>query len=207
MEYYVYKHTFRNGVVYFGKGSGKRIFSNKRNKFWLNLFTKYGEPVREYLHINISEEIAYILEEMYIISSRNTKIKSCNISSGGEASASGNIQSEDTRKKISLKLKGIRKSEITKQRMKDSWTTLGRKPKINKEVIKRKEYKNSKISEEHTCNRKAIQQFNKQNEYITEYTSIQEASRVTGINHGNISSVCNHKLKSAGGFHWNYKIN
>jgi hypothetical protein len=188
MKYYVYKHTFSNGIVYFGKGSGKRIFSNKRNKFWLNLYNKYGEPMREYLHKDISEELAYILEEAYIANSRISGSKSCNISTGGEASASGNIQSEITRAKISLKLKGVKKSDQTKQRMSEAW----RKKVVDTNKL--------------TFNRKCVLQFTKCGEFINEYRSGLLASQSTGINHSNISSVCNGKLKTAGGYHWKYKI-
>lgn len=38
------------------------------------------------------------------------------------------------------------------------------------------------------------------------YKSLTEASDVTGISMGNISSVCNHRIgyKTAGGYHWEY---
>ena len=34
------------------------------------------------------------------------------------------------------------------------------------------------------------------------YDSIRIASETTGINYGNISSACNHRIKTAGGYHW-----
>ena len=37
------------------------------------------------------------------------------------------------------------------------------------------------------------------------YESIHEASRQTGINIGNITSVCQGKRKTCGGFHWEYE--
>ena len=36
------------------------------------------------------------------------------------------------------------------------------------------------------------------------YESINEAERQTGISHGNIINVCKGKLKTTGGFHWEY---
>ena len=36
------------------------------------------------------------------------------------------------------------------------------------------------------------------------YISIKEASKQTGINHGNISAVCNGKRKTTGGYRWKY---
>lgn len=34
------------------------------------------------------------------------------------------------------------------------------------------------------------------------YDSMRMASEITGINYGNISSVCNHRIKTAGGYRW-----
>ena len=36
------------------------------------------------------------------------------------------------------------------------------------------------------------------------FSSIRQASRATGIDFSNISKCCNGKLKSAGGYHWQY---
>lgn len=54
---------------------------------------------------------------------------------------------------------------------------------------------------------KSVVQLDKNGVFIAEYKSTQEASRVTSISQGNISSCCNHKYrhKSAGGFIWMYK--
>jgi len=50
----------------------------------------------------------------------------------------------------------------------------------------------------------AVRQYTIDMEYLNEFFSIQEASRCTKINRGNISSCCSGKLNSAGGFKWNY---
>lgn len=34
------------------------------------------------------------------------------------------------------------------------------------------------------------------------YNSMKEASDITGVNYGNISSCCSGRLKTAGGYHW-----
>lgn len=191
--YYVYKHTFSNGTVYFGKGSKNRINSNKRNRYWMNLYKKYGEPKREYLNTGISEDLAYLLEEAYIYNSKRFGFCTCNISVGGEASASGNVQSEETRKRISQKLKGVKKSEATKLKMSQA----------QKQINRTRANRNTEL---HTCNRQTVLQFSKdRTEVVAEYISIIEASNITGVNHGNISSVCRGNLKSAGNFYWAYK--
>ncbi len=54
---------------------------------------------------------------------------------------------------------------------------------------------------------KPVLQFDKQGGFIAEFVSTREASRKTGVYQQNISSVCNSKLKSAGGFIWKFKVN
>ena len=40
--------------------------------------------------------------------------------------------------------------------------------------------------------------------YISDYPSIAEAHRHTGVNGGSISAACSGKMKSAGNFYWRY---
>ena len=54
------------------------------------------------------------------------------------------------------------------------------------------------------ANSKKILQFTKSGEFIKEWPSIREASKQLKINFGNISSCCNGKRKSAGGYVWKY---
>ena len=51
---------------------------------------------------------------------------------------------------------------------------------------------------------KPILQYTKDGVFIKEWTSEIEASRVIGINQGNITKCCQDKRKSAGGFVWKY---
>ena len=51
---------------------------------------------------------------------------------------------------------------------------------------------------------KQVIQYTKKGVLIATYYSTSEASRKTGVNQGNISSACNGKLSSAGGFKWKY---
>ena len=49
---------------------------------------------------------------------------------------------------------------------------------------------------------KEVFQYDKDGHFIEKFKSIREAERKTGINRRNISSCCNGKAKSAGGFLW-----
>ena len=50
--------------------------------------------------------------------------------------------------------------------------------------------------------RRNVLQYTIEGEFIAEYSSINEASRITGIN--NIIACCKHRLKSSGGYIWRY---
>ena len=50
-----------------------------------------------------------------------------------------------------------------------------------------------------------ILQFSKDGELIAEYSSIHEAERHTGCNHGNICKCCRGERKSTGSYIWEYK--
>ena len=53
--------------------------------------------------------------------------------------------------------------------------------------------------------KRSVQMFDKYTgELLATFTSTMEAERLTGINHGGISSCCLGKYKSAGGYIWRY---
>ena len=56
----------------------------------------------------------------------------------------------------------------------------------------------------HNSPTKPILQYTKDWEFIREWVSASEASKVLGINNGDIVSCCKCKRKSAGGFVWKY---
>lgn len=99
-DYYVYQHTFTNGTIYIGKGEGKRWKSKaSRNKYWLNLLNKYGEP--QYIKIadNLTESEAFELEELLIKELRESNTTICNITDGGNG-CSGYKHTEEHKKYI-----------------------------------------------------------------------------------------------------------
>ena len=78
-------------------------------------------------------------------------------------------------------LKGIPRSEATKKAISDA----------------KKGVPNVKLS-------KKVLQFTKSGEFIREWPSATEAYRQLGISQSSICGCCNGKLKSAGGFIWEY---
>lgn len=51
---------------------------------------------------------------------------------------------------------------------------------------------------------KPVNQYDLQWNLVAIYESLNEASRQTGVNQGNISAVCLGRYKTAGGFRWRY---
>ena len=118
-----------------------------------------------------------------------------------------------------------KRSEVTKRKMSDNHADFSGENspwygKHHSEETKRKmaeaqtgkhlseEHKN-KISEsmtgKHNKPQKPILQFSKTGEFIAEYPSLMEASKITGYSQGNICKCCKGKYKSCGGFIWKYK--
>lgn len=58
-----------------------------------------------------------------------------------------------------------------------------------------------KFGKEHPSS-KSVFQYSKSDNFITRFDGINEAARITGIKHQNISAVCNSKQKTAGNFIW-----
>lgn len=100
----------------------------------------------------------------------------------------GRTVSEETRKKRSESLKGKKHTEETKLKM-----SLIQQ---NRSIETRR-----KLSE---ANSKSVCQFDKENNLLASYYSLQQANEETGINYSNISAVCLGKRKYAGGFIWKY---
>lgn len=55
--------------------------------------------------------------------------------------------------------------------------------------------------------RKSVLQYTKDNQFVTEYMSMKEAERQTGINYSSISKCCLGKGLTAGGYIWKFKNN
>lgn len=98
-----------------------------------------------------------------------------NKSLGNKYGQRGLIRSEETKMKISGSLKGHITSEEHKKKISDS--------------------------QEKT----PVLQYSKDGKFISEYPSIREAARQTGITYKNICPCCKGKLRSAGGYIWKYK--
>ena len=53
--------------------------------------------------------------------------------------------------------------------------------------------------------RKGVTQYDLNGKHLKDFDSLSEAQRLTGVRHGNISSVCRKQRNKAGGYIWKYK--
>jgi len=129
----------------------------------------------------------------------------------------GRIQSDETKLKISLatkgkpkhtpesmekrsqKMRGRKLDEKTKQKM--SKSHLGKK-KSPQHVLNMMMNRKNVIEGVKLSNSKPIIQKDLNGNFIKEWFSISEAKKIFG---GSIGSCCNGKLKTSGGFKWEFK--
>ena len=84
-DYYIYKHTFSNGLCYIGKGRQKRAFKySTRNSYWKILYSKYGLPEVTFLYKNLGDAEAYAKEIEVIRNYKESGIRLCNFTDGGD---------------------------------------------------------------------------------------------------------------------------
>lgn len=114
-EYYVYKHTFADGSVYIGKGTGNRLNNLKKGRsgVYLELIDKFGPPTVVIIKNGLTENEAFQLENNEIKNSRAHGCKSINRTDGLEKIDIGSMPPrtllfcKNTRKKIHPKYKQI----------------------------------------------------------------------------------------------------
>lgn len=129
------------------------------------------------------------LSDLAYIRSRETCI-------GKPAWNRGISPSDETRRKISAGNKGKKVSLETRKKLSDA--LKGRK--IRPEIVEkmRRSQLNNKSS-------MAVVQYDKNMNFVAEYKSTRDASRITGFSSGNISRCCNGKLKTVKGFIWRFR--
>jgi hypothetical protein len=153
MYVYSHKNPQNNQVFYIGLGKDNRAWSKKRNKFWRDYVKKYGDPIVDIIKDNLSLEEACCLEKELIKKygrrGYDDKGVLVNRSLGGDISAYGSKKSEEAKKLIGNKQKGISKhSDESKQKIRESH--LGREcNEIQKQKMRkpRKEGTGKKISD------------------------------------------------------------
>lgn len=219
--YSVYKHTCPNGKVYIGItcGAVNRRWKNGKGYSMQPLFNRaivkygWGNIHHEILFENLTEEEAK-QKEVDLISfyKSNDPQYGYNCTAGGDGK-SGVVVSEETKEKLRRSLMGKKHSDETKIKMSVSQRERFRKqPHIVSEETRRKISVSRKgiVSP----NKGKFGALNKTSKRIVmysidgillgEYGSIQEAGRMHGVSHADISKCCSFKRKTAGGFVWRF---
>lgn len=117
--------------------------------------------------------------------SKESQIKKANTIK--EGILSGRISYKERGIKISKKLTGIKRTDLTKDKIR--FANLGKKASLESKLKKAK----------------SILQYSLDGIFIKEWLIMGDASKNLNISKGAISNVCKNKQKTAGGFIWKYK--
>lgn len=230
-NYYIYfhKNPKTQEIFYVGLGSHvlyqkyKRAEDIKRrgkhHKFYIK---KYGDPIIEIIHDNLTQEEACLLEIKYIKQFGRKKYEFngilVNKSLGGQGGKQGVIVTKETRLKQSLKLKGKPKPKGFGEKIKNNrdHKKAGKKAAKSNKIkghYKKGSERNKKISNK-LKGRKVdwtgtpIIQLDLENNIIQEFISIRQAGFSLRGNQGEPIRKCLKGIqKTAYGFKWKYKKN
>lgn len=172
----------------------KNGFGYTKNTYFYRAIKKYKWENIEHivLESNLSEDEAKKKEKYYIKKYKSFQNQyGYNLTLGGEGTV-GYIMSDETKDKISLANSGVNSAWYGKHH------TILEKEKISKGNKGKQLGKKSKL------HKKVYQYSMDTGKFIQGYDSVRDAERITNIPHDRISRCCNNKLKSAGGYIWNY---
>jgi hypothetical protein len=226
-NYYIYFHKNSKTLKVFYVGLGSYILYQKykraedlkkRGKHHKYYVKKYGDPIIEIIHDNLTQEEACLLEIQYISQYGRKRYETngilVNKSLGGQGGKQGVTVTKKTRLKQSSKLKGIPKPPGfgDKIRQNRDHKAAGVKSSItNQKHYTQGSERNKKISQK-LKGRKVdwtgdhILQFDLQNNFIQEWPSIRQAGFKLRGNQGESIRKCLKGLqKTAYGFTWKYK--
>lgn len=203
----IYKYTSPSGKIYIGQ----TVNEKERRQRFNNLNQPYGgskidNARKKYLPESFIYEVIYSEEfsdveqaknkldemEIYYITLFNSFKEGYNSTLGGGGSL-GLEMTEEHKQKLRISCTGWHQSEEVKQRISKS--------KIGHIVT---EETRKKISDKQT-NKRAIDVFDKEGNYITTFDSINEASIKLNVDRRNIYSVLNGRNKTAKGY--KFKVN
>lgn len=212
-SYVVYCHTNKtNKKKYIGITSQnpykrwKNGEGYRNNQHFYAAIQKYGwhNFEHEILYTNLTKSEAEKYE-VKLIKEYNCcdSQKGYNIEKGGSC---GDKYTQETKDKISKSLRGKTKSEAHKKHLSES--CKGRE--ITKETREKISKKNSGINHPMYGKKRDISLFMTKKVKCLEsgivYESIATAGRTTGIQKSDISKNCNGRLKTAGGYHWQFVL-
>ena len=220
-EYCVYKHKFPNGKVYIGitsqnplkRWSGGSGYRNQKLMYAAILKYGWDNIKHEILFDGLTKEEAEQKEKVLIAKYESSNpVYGYNILDGEDVATHQHKMTEEERKKHSLRLKEKYAHEphhMTGKKLPYSWKEHIRESNIGKHSKEKHHFYGKHLSESHReklskNNNVAVVQQSKDGEIISEFFSISEAHRQTGVDIGHICRCCKGGSKTAGGFIWSY---
>lgn len=229
MIVYFHRNPITKTVFYVGIGaSEKRAYSfykSSRSSFWHKIVLKYGKPIVDIIHINLTKEDACSLEIQYIkefgfIKDGGTL---CNLSYGGELSP---MKNKDVAERVHSQLIGRSRPDMYGERnpsKKPENRLISRslmhkliQNKTPEQIEKQRESarllftnRNPMFNQktkwkilEHQ--RKRVIQMDKTGNEIMGHISINDAGRFIGKSGSKVYMCCSGQRKSAYGYLWKY---
>ena len=209
----VYRHICPNGKMYIGvcQNPSRRwrpILYKGCRRFSLAIDEFGWENIKHEIIANdLNEDQAYTLERQLIRECKSDNEQyGYNISAGGK----NNTQTEESRILISQSLKAHYSDENARQKLSQArlghYVSVETKRKLSNAANARcgtlqgKQQLAAALKKSNAVRSKRIICVDTNEEY----ESAADAWRKTGINKGNIASVCSGKRKTAGGYEWRY---
>jgi len=218
VKIYTIEHPITNEVKYVGKtvqnlknrlsrhiSKAKKSKSTPLDCWILSLLKKDLKPNIVLLE-NVEDENWQFWEIFWISQFKTWNFNLKNSTPGGEGMYNGFKHSEETKKKISIKLKGSNHPAFGKPLSKETRKKISLANKNKKSKMKNKTYfeiyddkkANKLLKEKH----KSVLQLTKDNLPIKKWNSMKEASLNLNIYLSNISYASRGLRKTAGGFKW-----
>lgn len=214
-RYILYKHISPSNKVYIGitQQNPEKRWQNgrgyKSNKYFWRAIQKYGWDnfKHEILYVDLTKEEAEQKEiELIAYYDSTKKENGYNIDNGGNCIGSF---SDEHRRNISKSLTG--KVNLNLRGEKHPMYGKHHSEEIKKKISESRKGKGGFVlSEEHKkhlskIHSKPVLQYDSDGTFIKEWESAVVASKETGILRSDITSCCNNKIKTCGGFIWKHK--
>jgi group I intron endonuclease len=188
--------------------------SKSHKSSWINQLKLKGmKPLIELIEENISSYEECCEREIYWIEKYKCEGHPLtNMATGGNKNKK---MSDETRKKMSESAKNrlfklILTEEIKSKISQSSKKRFEKDSEKEKLRISNKRFEDSKTKEQKMNdiliqNPKRVFQYDKEMNLITEFPSIKNAAKITGLGPGNIAKCCKHKIVYVGGFVWRFE--
>lgn len=211
-------------------GHRHKLRKNKHENSKLqNHYNKYGEDDFIFDILFLCDVNELVSAEQFLIDSYNPWFNICKVAGsqlGNKWAGRGKQRKPRTqehkdnlsksRKGKPSPLKGIKLTQEHIEKVKIGTKLAMQNPELRKRLSDKKKGVKPWITGKHQTpeaiektvagKRKQILQFDKNNVFIKEWPSINQAARELYLLSGNISKCAKHKVRSVGGFLWEYKI-